>query len=1218
MKETLKDRILILDGAMGTMIQARDFSEEDFRGKEFENHHKDLRGNNDLLSLTQPQAIQEIHEAYLEAGADILKTNTFNSNSISQKDYDTEHLVYRLNYEGAQIARQAKGGREAWVAGVLGPTSRTTSLSPDVNDPSFRNVTFDELVQAYSEALGGLIDGGIDLILVETIFDTLNAKAALFAIQQKETDLPVMISGTITDLSGRTLSGQTPEAFWNSVRHVKPLAIGLNCALGAADLRPHIAELSRVVDTNLSCHPNAGLPNAFGGYDDTPEEMAEVLGEFAQSGLLNLVGGCCGTTPNHIRKIREAVQKFEPRHIPKVNKWFRLSGLVPLTLTDNTHLSSFTNIGERTNVTGSIAFRKLIEEDDYEKAVQVAKEQVENGAQIIDVNMDEGLLDSEAAMVKFLNLIGTEPDICKIPIMIDSSKWSVIEAGLKCIQGKGIVNSISLKEGEEEFIRQAKLILQYGAGTVVMAFDEQGQGDTVERKFEICKRAYEILTEQVGFPPEDIIFDPNIFALATGMEEHNEYGIAFIEAVKLIKKNLPYARTSGGVSNLSFSFRGNNALREAMNSAFLYHAIKAGLDMAIVNAGKLPVYEDLDPDVLERIEDVLFNRREDATERLLDVAQSVQSQTQERKEDLSWREKPVRERLSHALVRGIDEYIIEDTEEARLQSDRPLDVVEGPLMDGMNVVGDLFGEGKRFLPQVVKSARVMKKAVAHLEPFMERGEGAQSNGKIVMATAKGDVHDIGKNIVGVVLRCNSYEVIDLGVMVPSATILETARKEKADMIGVSGLITPSLDEMCHVAKEMEREKFQIPLLIGGATTSKMHTAVKIAPNYSGPVVYVPDASKSVGVVTTLLSDRKEEFLKEVREEYEKLRKAKSAHKPKTVSLSVARNNSYEIDWSSYKAPRPKLMGEHGQYATATEHSWSTDLEVISKYIDWSPFFRTWDLKGSYPRILEDEKQGEAARELFKDAQDMLKEIIQEKKLQARWILGFWPAYSSGDDIILYDPWEENTKFGGEKKILGTFHTLRQQIPRTKEQRNIALSDFIAPEGYTDYIGAFAVSVGFGLETMVADYEKDNDDYRSIMAKALADRLTEALTEWLHQRVRTESWGYSSDERFHNRELIKERYIGIRPAPGYPSQPDHSEKKTLFDLLGAGKMGITLTENYAMIPGAAVCGLYFSHPESKYFGVVKVNRDQVRDYAARKSISLEEAERWLSPVLAYDP
>ena len=1216
--QTLGGRIVVLDGAMGTMIQSYKLSENEFRGERFQNHTVDLRGNNDLLNLTRPNLIEEIHREFLLAGADIIQTNTFNSTSISQSDYGLESAVYELNRSGAAIARRVadevaiETSRPRWVAGVLGPTNRTASISPDVSDPCYRNITFIELQAAYEEALRGLVEGGVDLIMVETVFDTLNAKAALFAIESffedAEMRLPIIVSGTITDLSGRTLSGQTPEAFWYSIRHAQPLAVGLNCALGAKDLRPYIDALSRVADIPVVCYPNAGLPNEFGGYDDTPEFMAEVLGSFASDGLVNIVGGCCGTTPAHIKAIADSVRSMSPRHPPEIPRRLRLSGLEPLEVGPD---SLFLNIGERTNVTGSAKFRRLIEEDDYDAAVEIAREQVLNGAQIIDVNMDEGMLDSEAAMQKFLNLIGSEPDISRIPIMIDSSKWSVIEAGLQCVQGKGIVNSISLKEGEDTFIKQAILVKRYGAGVVVMAFDERGQAESIDQKVKICERAYRILTEVVHYPPEDIIFDPNIFAVATGIEAHNEYAQAFIEATRLIKEKLPGIKVSGGVSNLSFSFRGNDPLREAMHSVFLYYAIQAGLDMAIINAGKLPVMEDIPPLLRERIEDVLFNRHEGATEGLLEVAQSAKSVSSERSQDLSWRQDSPKERLVHALVHGIDTFIVDDTEEARSAAKRPLEVIEGPLMDGMNVVGDLFGSGQMFLPQVVKSARVMKKAVAYLEPFMaadRSGSTRQHAGTIVLATAKGDVHDIGKNIVGVVLGCNNYEVIDLGVMVPASKLLQTIKETSADIVGVSGLITPSLDEMCHVASELEREGFDIPLLIGGATTSRVHTAVKIAPHYTGPTIYVTDASRAVGVVSRLLGDNSIDFVVKTATEYEAIATQRAAERRQAVrvSLRTAQENRCQIDWSSYVSPRPSYLGVKTFAAYP--------LRELCNYIDWTPFFRTWELKGTYPKILEDQIMGETARSLFADAKGLLEQIVEKRLLTAKAVVGFWPANSVGDDIEVYESVDPIHK----RAIL---HTLRQQMRQGRGKANFALADFIAPLAcqHVDYIGGFAVCVGFGLGELVAEFEKNHDDYNAIMARALADRLAEAFAERMHERVRTELWGYARNEGFSTEELIREQYQGIRPAPGYPACPDHSEKRTLFDLLGVEKkIGIKLTENYAMWPTAAVSGFYFSHPQSRYFGVSKIQRDQVEDYARRKNMNEVEVEKWLAPVLGYEP
>ena len=1216
---SLGERILILDGAMGTMIQSHPLSEADFRGRQFADHGHDVRGNNDLLSITQPSLIRDIHADFLAAGADIIETNTFNATAIAQADYGLADRAFELNLAATRVAREAADAaiaadpqRPRWVAGVLGPTNRTASISPDVNDPGYRNVSFDELRRAYTEALRGLDQGGADLILVETVFDTLNAKAALFAIDEYFTEtgtrLPLMISGTITDLSGRTLSGQTAEAFWNSVRHAQPVVVGLNCALGATELRPYVDDLARVAETCVSCHPNAGLPNEFGGYDDTPEHMAEVLGEFASSGFLNLVGGCCGTTHEHIRAISDAVAGVKPRRVLDAPRVCRLSGLEPFHIGAD---SLFVNIGERTNVTGSRKFARLIIEGDYDTAIGIAREQVENGAQIIDVNMDEGMLDSEAAMRKFLCLMAAEPDISRVPVMIDSSKWSIIEAGLQCVQGKGFVNSISLKEGEAPFIEQARLVKRYGAAVVVMAFDENGQAETVEQKVAVCERAYRILVEEVGLPAEDIVFDPNIFAVATGIEQHNDYARAFIEATRLIKERMPQAKVSGGVSNLSFSFRGNDPLREAMHSAFLYHAIEAGLDMAIVNAGKLPVYEDIPEDLRERIEDVLFNRRDDATERLLEVASSVKGQARQKAEDLSWREADVHDRLVYALVHGIDDFVVDDAEEARCLAARSLEVIEGPLMDGMNTVGDLFGAGKMFLPQVVKSARVMKKAVAHLEPYMEAeksGEdGRRSAGKVVLATAKGDVHDIGKNIVGVVLACNNFEVVDLGVMVSANRILEAARAEGADIVGISGLITPSLDEMCHVAGELERENFELPLLIGGATTSRVHTAVKISPNYQGPTIYVPDASGAVGVVTKLMGTARQQYVSQIAAEYAAIREQRAAQRrnARRATLDEARANRCPIHWPSYTPPVPSFTGrkQFDDYP----------LAELVEFIDWGPFFRTWDLAGSFPRILDDETVGAAARDLFADAREMLRRIVDERWLQARAVIGFWPAASVTDDIVVYAD-------DDAREPIATFHTLRQQMERGAGRANLALADFIAPRGSgrKDYLGAFAVSTGFGLEEIVAGFESAHDDYSAIMAKALADRLAEAFAERMHQRVRTEFWGYARDESLANQALIQEQYRGVRPAPGYPACPDHTEKRTLFELLDAqAAAGVRLTESFAMLPAASVSGFYFSHPESRYFGVSKVERDQVRDYAARKNISVVEVERWLAPVLGYD-
>ncbi|MBI1210655.1 MAG: methionine synthase [Alphaproteobacteria bacterium] len=1219
LKAAARGRILFLDGAKGAYLQRVGLTEADFRGNRFGNHAHDLKGNFDILALTKPSALTQVHDAFLKAGSDIIQTNTFNANRVSQADYGTQHLVAEINFEAAKVARASADKfstdkRPRWVAGSIGPTNRTASLSPDVNDPGLRSITFEELAEAYREQIRGLIDGGVDVIQVETIFDTLNAKAAIFAaetlFEELSFRLPMWLSGTITDKSGRTLTGQTTEAFWHSIRHAKPFAVGLNCALGAADLRQYVADLSRVADTLVSTHPNAGLPNAFGDYDDTPEHMARTLGEFAEAGLLNIVGGCCGVSPDHIVAIVEAVRPHGPRKVPEMPRHMRLSGLEPFTLTAETN---FVNVGERTNVTGSAKFRKLITEDQYEQALDVARGQVANGAQIIDVNMDEGLLDSEAAMKRFLNLIAAEPEIARVPVMIDSSKWKVIEAGLRCVQGKPVVNSISLKEGEEAFVAQAKLVQRYGAAVVVMAFDEKGQADTAERKLEICKRSYEILVNRVGFAPEDIIFDPNIFAVATGIEEHNDYGNAFIAAAKRIRSELPHVHVSGGVSNISFAFRGNERVREAMHSAFLYHAIRAGMDMGIVNAGQLSVYEEIPGDLRDAVEDVLLNRREDATERLLDIASKYKNdQTGKPEETLAWRQTPVEERLKHALVNGIADFIVDDTEEARQRATRPLDVIEGPLMDGMNVVGDLFGSGKMFLPQVVKSARVMKKAVAHLIPFMEEeraGQARRSNGKIVMATVKGDVHDIGKNIVGVVLQCNNYEVVDLGVMVPAAKILDAARAEKADIIGLSGLITPSLDEMCNVAAEMEREGFNVPLLIGGATTSKVHTAVKIEPNYKhGATVYVADASRAVSVASSLLSkDNKSAFVEATRNEYARIAAAHNKGKApeRRLGIADARANALKLDWSSYLPPKPTWLGLKSFDAI--------DLAEIARYIDWTPFFRTWELVGTYPMILEDDKFGPAARELFADAHKMLGRIIEEKWLTARAVVGFWPANRLGaDDIELF---ADDTR----AKRLSVLHTLRQQMKRDDARANLALADFVAPKGVPDYLGGFAVTAGHGENERSKVFKAAHDDYDGILFKALADRLAEALAERMHERVRREFWAYAPDERLSNQDLIAEKYCGIRPAPGYPAQPDHTEKATLFNLLDAEtRAGIKLTESFAMLPASSVSGLYFSHPEAMYFGLGRIDRDQVEDYAKRKGVALTVMEKWLAPVLSYRP
>ncbi len=1219
---TLDERILLLDGAMGTMIQSFGLNEDDYRGERFVDFGHDLKGNNDLLSLTRPDIIRDIHSQFLEAGADIIETNTFNSNAPSMADYGMESLVAELNTASARIAREcadvcaAKTGVTRYVAGVLGPTNRTASISPDVNDPGFRNIKFDDLADTYETAASALIEGGVDFLMIETIFDTLNAKAAIVGLKRSfratGIELPVMISGTITDASGRTLSGQTTEAFWNSVRHINPFMIGLNCALGASELRPYVDELARIADTRVSAHPNAGLPNEFGEYDETPEEMAEVVGEFANSGLVNLVGGCCGTRPDHIRALGRAVGSCAPRSIPALPVKCRLAGLEPFNIGPD---DLFANVGERCNVTGSAVFRRLIEADDYAAAVAVARQQVDNGAQIIDINMDEGMLDSEKAMVTFLNLIASEPDVSRLPIMIDSSKWTVIEAGLKCVQGKAVVNSISLKEGEDSFIKQAELCRDYGAAVIIMAFDEQGQADTIERKVGICKRSYKVLTEQVGFDPADIIFDPNIFAVATGIEEHASYGLDFIEATRQIKAAMPHALVSGGVSNVSFSFRGNNIVREAIHSVFLYHAIRAGMDMGIVNAGQLAIYDDLPKDLRDAVEDVILNRDSEGTEKLLAVAENYKGQTGgtvAKGQDLSWREKPVEKRLEHALVNGIDEFVIEDTEEARCGTDRPLDVIEGPLMAGMNVVGDLFGEGKMFLPQVVKSARVMKKAVGHLIPFIEEEKGGKmsSNGKIVIATVKGDVHDIGKNIVGVVLQCNNFEVVDLGVMVSCDKILEAARRENANIIGLSGLITPSLDEMVHVASEMQRLGFDLPLLIGGATTSPAHTAVKIEPRYEGPVIYVKDASRSVGVAQALVEpDTCAALIEKTRHENARRRDQHANKKRLAPQLSInqARERNHECDWSNYAPPRPTFEGKRVFD--------NIDLAVLRDYIDWMPFFNAWEFHGKFPQILSDKIVGEAATSLFDDAKRMLDRIIEEQWLQARAVVGFFPANSvDHDDILIYA--DEQRKTTQQRLV-----QLRQQRAKAEGQAQSCLADFVAPSGsgLADYIGAFAVTAGIGIEEHVARFEKAHDDYSSIILKALADRLAEAMAEYMHQRTRREFWAYASDEQLTNEDLIREKYRGIRPAPGYPACPDHTEKGKLWQLLDVeASIGLTLTESYAMYPTAAVSGFYFAHPDSRYFAVGKIGRDQLESYAARQGISVADAEKWLAPNLGYEP
>ncbi len=1218
--ELLPKRILLIDGAMGTMIQRERLDEAAYRGTRFADWPRDLRGNNDLLAITRPELIGAIHAAYLHAGADILETNTFNSTSIAMADYGMESLAYELNVEGAKLARQvsdtferADPSRPRYVAGVLGPTNRTASLSPDVNDPSARNVTYQELVVAYTEAARGLLDGGADILLVETVFDTLNAKAALFAIEQvfasAHERVPVMISGTITDASGRTLSGQVTEAFWVSVMHSKPLSIGLNCALGPKELRAYVQELSRVADVHVSAHPNAGLPNAFGGYDESPEDMARNIGEWARTGYVNIVGGCCGSTPAHIRAIAAAVQDVAPRAVPTVTSALRLSGLEPVVITENTN---FVNVGERTNVTGSAKFSKLILAGDYEAALEVARQQVESGAQVIDINMDEGMLDAIAAMTTYLRLIAGEPSISKVPLMIDSSKWSVIEAGLQQVQGKAIVNSISLKEGEAEFIRQATLVRQYGAAVIVMAFDERGQADTRERKVSICTRAYRLLTERIGFPPEDIIFDPNIFAIGTGIEEHANYAVDFIDATREIKATLPHARISGGVSNVSFAFRGNNPVREAIHAVFLYHAVAAGMDMGIVNAGALTLYSDIPPALLERVEDLVLNRRPDATERLLEVAGDVKGTAAVANNSLAWRELPVRERLAHALVHGIADFIVEDTEEARLVVERPIHVIEGPLMDGMNVVGDLFGAGKMFLPQVVKSARVMKRAVAHLIPYIEAekllrpAEEQKNKGKILLATVKGDVHDIGKNIVGVVLQCNNYDVIDLGVMVPCAKILETAREENVDIIGLSGLITPSLEEMAFLAGEMQREGFTIPLLIGGATTSRAHTAVKIETQYAGPVVHVQDASRAVGVASALLSDDgREAFVSGVRAEYDAIRvhRASSGKATRLVPLAEARANRLVVDWRATVPPLPNRPG------LTVFDDWPLD-DLVPR-IDWTPFFQTWELSGHYPAILQDPIVGETARSLWHDAQTMLSTLVAEHWLTAKAVIGLFPANAIGDDIRV---WSTEAERGGAPAA--TIHTIRQQMLKGDGRPNMALADFVAPaeSGVRDWVGAFAVTTGHGIDARVAAFEAAHDDYNAILLKALADRLAEALAERLHETVRRDHWGYAAGEALDNAALIDEAYQGIRPAPGYPACPDHTEKRTLFRLLDVPALaGITLTESCAMLPTASVSGWYFWRPEARYFGTGMISEDQVADLAVRKGMAMGEMARWLAPI-----
>ena len=1224
LKRLMAERILVLDGAMGTMIQRHQLEEADYRGERFADWHTDLKGNNDLLAITRPGVIRGIHEAYLEAGADIIETNTFNGTRVSMSDYDMQELAHEINLAAARVAREAADkhstpDKPRFVAGVLGPTSRTLSISPDVNDPGYRNIEFQDLVDQYYEATDALVQGGVDILLIETVFDTLNAKAAVFAIEKyfadKDLRLPIMVSGTITDASGRTLSGQTTEAFYNSLRHARPISIGLNCALGPDLLRQYVEEMSRVAECHVNAHPNAGLPNEFGEYDLDAAHMAEYIGEWADSGFLNIIGGCCGTTPQHIEAIAAAVAGKPPRRPPQIPPECRLSGLEPLNIGED---SLFVNVGERANVTGSAKFKRLILNDEYEEALDVCRTQVENGAQIVDVNMDEGMLDGEAAMVRFLQLAATEPDIAKVPLMIDSSKWEIIEAGLRCSQGKPIVNSISMKEGEDKFREQARLCRRYGAAVIVMAFDEAGQADTRERKVEICTRAYHILVDELGFPPEDVIFDPNIFAVATGIEEHNNYGVDFIEATREIKRTLPHALVSGGVSNVSFSFRGNNPVREAIHAVFLYHAIQAGMDMGIVNAGQLAVYDDLPEELRNVVEDVILNRDPRAGERLVEIAPRYvgDGSGAEKKEDLEWRSWPVEKRLQHALVKGITEYIDKDTEEARQKAERPLHVIEGPLMDGMNVVGDLFGAGKMFLPQVVKSARVMKKAVAYLEPYLEsekaelKAKGAlQSGGKILMATVKGDVHDIGKNIVGVVLQCNNYEVVDLGVMVPAETILKTAREEKVDIIGLSGLITPSLDEMVHVAKEMKRQGFEIPLLIGGATTSKAHTAVKLEPQYEHGVVYVADASRAVGVASNLLSaEIKSGFLDRTREDYDQVRANRSARNEakSNLALDQARANRTPIDWTAAEITAPVRPG-----ITVLD---DIDLGEITPYIDWTFFFHAWQLKGRFPRILDDPEKGEEARKLYADARAMLDGIVTGKWLRGAAVVGLFPANAVGDDIEVYT--DES-----RSQVRMTLHNLRKQGRQPEGKHNESLADFVAPKesGVADYIGGFAGTAGIGIDDKLAEFEADHDDYNSIMLKALADRLAEALTEWLHERVRKELWGYAPGEAFDNDQLIAEQYRGIRPAMGYPAAPDHTEKDLLWELLDVeANTGIWLTESKAMVPTASVSGLYFAHPQARYFAVGKINRDQVEDYARRKGMELKLVEKWLAPSLAYEP
>ena len=1221
LKSLLQERIMVLDGAMGTMIQDKNLSEEDFRGERFADYHMDIKGNNDILVITQPDIIRDIHLDFLRNGVDILETNSFNATTIAQADYDMQEYVSEINLAAAKVAReacdiaQAEDGKPRFVTGVLGPTNRTASISPDVNDPGYRNTSFDELVTAYKQATHALLEGGVDAILIETIFDTLNAKAAIFAVKEVEDEVgyevPIMLSGTITDASGRTLSGQTTEAFYNAVAHAEPLSVGLNCALGPEELRPYVEELSRVCETFVSVHPNAGLPNEFGEYDESPEQMAKEIKVWAERGWINIIGGCCGTTPDHVKAMAEAAQVFPRREIPQVKPACRLSGLEPLNIDES---SLFVNVGERNNVTGSAKFKRLIIEENYDEAIEIAVKQVEDGAQIIDVNMDEGMLDAKACMVRFLNLLASEPEASRVPIMIDSSKWEVIEAGLKCIQGKGVVNSISLKEGEEAFIEHAKLVKKYGAAAIIMAFDEDGQADTLERKIEICERSYRVLVDKVGFLPQDIIFDPNIFAVATGIEEHNNYGLDFINAVTWIKKNLPHAKISGGVSNVSFSFRGNNPVREAIHSVFLYYAIKEGMDMGIVNAGQMAIYDDLPEKLRLAVEDVIMNTDPEAGERLLEVAEEFRGDgtATSKVADTAWRETEVEKRLEHALVKGITDYIEADTEEAYQKSGSALQVIEGPLMDGMNVVGDLFGSGKMFLPQVVKSARVMKRAVAYLDPYLlaQKAEG-QANGKIVMATVKGDVHDIGKNIVGVVLQCNNFEVIDLGVMVPAEKILDTAVEQGANVIGLSGLITPSLEEMVNVAKLMKERNMDLPLLIGGATTSKAHTAVKIEPQYDHPVVYVKDASRAVGVAQSLISnDLKVDYAAKIRAEYEQVREERKARaaQVKRIPLNKARENPSlnEQAWSDYTPVKPTFLGSKVLN--------DFPLEKLVERFDWSPFFQSWELHGLYPRILDDKVVGEEARKVFADAQEMLKQIVDEKWLTAKAVYGFYPANRVGDDIEVYAD-ESRTQ------VIHTFHHLRQQAEKKRGGANNCLSDFVASKesGVADYIGFFAVTAGIGIDEHIERFEKAHDDYRSIMLKALADRFAEAFAETLHEIVRKEDWGYAPDEQLENEDLIRERYQGIRPAAGYPACPDHTEKGILWELLKPDQeIGLEITESFAMTPTAAVSGTYFAHPDSRYFGVGSLGRDQVEDYARRKGWSIEKAEQWLAPNLGYDP